>query len=202
MHYAVYLRWAQRLANPPENLYQAVMLSVALSVIPFAFAFLVLMGALSDLSTFKIPNRVSYGLVLLFALQSFLAWLDTPSMPSLTFRVPAFAINLGIGLLVLALAIVFWRRGYIGGGDAKYLAATSLWMGPVGVVQFMVVLSALALVMALLLKLSARWGFLVHAGSLPSFVKQIYAKLEDNQLPYGFPIGVAALIMIPTIFRT
>lgn len=178
------------------------MLSVTLSVIPFAFAFLVLMGALSDLSTFKIPNRVSYGLVLLFLLQSFLVWLDTPSMPSLSWRVPPFAVNLGIGLLVLAVAIVFWRRGYIGGGDAKYLAATSLWMGPLGVVQFMVVLSALALAMALLLKLSARWGFLVHAANLPSFVKRIYAKLEDNQLPYGFPIGMAALIMIPTIFRT
>lgn len=178
------------------------MLSLVLSVIPFVFAFLVLLGALSDLSSFKIPNGVSYGLVLLFALQSFLVWLDTPYMPSMSFGVPPFAINLGIGLLVLVVAIVFWRRGYIGGGDAKYLAATSLWMGPLGVVQFMVVLSALALVMALLLKLSARWGFLVHAGGLPAFIKRIYAKLEDNQLPYGFPIGVAALIMIPTIFKT
>lgn len=177
------------------------MLSLALSVIPFIFAFLVLLGALSDLSTFRIPNKVSYGLVLLFALQSFLVWLDTPYMPSMSFRVPPFAINLGIGLLVLVVAVIFWRRGYIGGGDAKYLAATSLWMGPLGVVKFMVVLSALALVMALLLKLSARWGFLVHAGRLPAFVKQIYAKLEDNQLPYGFPIGIAALIMIPTIFK-
>lgn len=176
------------------------MLSLALSVIPFIFAFLVLLGALSDLSTFRIPNKVSYGLVLLFALQSFLVWLDTPYMPSMSFRVPPFAINLGIGLLVLVVAVIFWRRGYIGGGDAKYLAATSLWMGPLGVVKFMVVLSALALVMALLLKLSARWGFLVHAGRLPAFVKQIYAKLQDNQLPYGFPIGIAALIMIPTIF--
>jgi hypothetical protein len=31
-------------------------------------------------------------------------------------------------------------------------------------------------------------------------VKRLYAKLADNQLPYGFPIGLAALIMIPQIF--
>lgn len=176
------------------------MLSLALSIVPFVFAFLVLLGALSDLSSFRIPNAISYGLVLLFAVQSFLVWMNTPYMPSLSFRVPPFAINLGIGLLVLLVAIVFWRRGYIGGGDAKYLAATSLWMGPLGVVKFMVLLSGLALVMALLLKLSARWGFLVHAGGLPAFIKRIYAKLEDNQLPYGFPIGIAALLMIPSIF--
>lgn len=176
------------------------MLSLALSVIPFAFAFLVLFGALSDLSSFKIPNGVSYGLVLLFALQSFLVWLDTPFMPSLSFRMPPFTVNIGIALFVLVVDIVFWRRGYIGGGDAKYLAATSLWMGPIGVVQFMVVLSTLGLLMALVLKLSAKWGFLVHAARLPAFVKRIYAKLEDNQLPYGFPIGMAALIMIPQIF--
>jgi prepilin peptidase CpaA len=176
------------------------MLSFLLSLTPFAFAFLVLFGALSDLSSFRIPNWVSYGLVLLFFVQSFLVWLATPYTPSLSFRVPLFAINLGIGLVVLAIAIIFWRRGYIGGGDAKYLAATSLWMGPIGVVQFMVVLSALALAMALILKLSANWGFLVHAGRLPAFVKRLYAKLEDNQLPYGFPIGLAALIMIPQIF--
>ena len=178
------------------------MLSFLLSLIPFAFAFLVLFGALSDLSSFRIPNWVSYGLVLLFFVQSLLAWLATPYMPSLSFRMPPFAINLGIGFVVLVIAVIFWRRGYIGGGDAKYLAATSLWMGPIGVVQFMVVLSALALAMALILKLSANWGFLVNAGRLPAFVKRLYAKLADNQLPYGFPIGLAALIMIPQIFSS
>ena len=59
------------------------MLSFLLSLIPFAFAFLVLFGALSDLSSFRIPNWVSYGLVLLFFVQSFLTWLATPYMPSL-----------------------------------------------------------------------------------------------------------------------
>lgn len=177
------------------------MVALVLSLIPFAFAFLVILGALSDLSSFRIPNWVCYGLVLLFAVQSFFAWLATPYMPSMSsFHVPPFAINAGIALLVLAVSIVFWRRGYIGGGDAKYLAATALWMGPIGVVTFMVILSALALIMALLLKLSAKWGFLVHAAGLPAFVKRLYGKIEDNQLPYGFPIGIAALIMIPEIF--
>lgn len=183
------------------------MLTIALTLTALLFAFLVTMGALTDLSSFKIPNWVCYGLFALFCLQSFLVWLGSPYMPSVTssFRVPDaainFLINVGLALVVLIVAIIFWRRGYIGGGDAKYLAATSLWMGPVGLIQFMVILSALALLMAFFLKLSARWGFLLHAARLPAFVKQLYAKVEDNQLPYGFPIGIAALIMIPQIFK-
>jgi prepilin peptidase CpaA len=183
-----------------QRTFKGCMLSFLLSLTPFAFAFLVLFGALSDLSSFRIPNWVSYGLVMLFCLQSFLAWLAAPDLPSLSFSVPPFVINLGIGFVVFVIAVIFWQLGFIGGGDAKYLTATSLWMGPIGVVQFMVVLSALALAMALFLKLSANWGFLVHAGRLPAFVKRLYAKLADNQLPYGFPIGLAALIMIPQIF--
>ena len=179
------------------------MLALVLLVFPFLFAFLVVFGALSDLSTFKIPNWVSYGLAMLFALYAFLSWLATPSLPSLDGGIsfPPVAINFAIGFVVLIVAVVFWQRGFIGGGDAKYLAATSLWMGPVGSVQFMVLLSGLALIMALILKASANWGFLVHAGRLPGFIKRLYAKIEENQLPYGFPIGIAALVMIPEIFK-
>ena len=181
------------------------MTQIALSVIPLVFVFLVLLGALSDLSSFKIPNAVSYGLVLLFLLQSILGWFDTPYMPSLSFHIPQYwidvATSFGIAFVVLVVAVIFWTRGWIGGGDAKYLAATSLWMGPIGVIQYMLILSVLSIAMALVLKLSARWGFLVHAARLPGFVKRLYAKIEDNQLPYGFPMGIAALIMIPQIFK-
>lgn len=182
------------------------MLTPALTLTALVFAFLVVAGALTDLSSFRIPNWVCYGLVALFLVKTFLVWLGSPYMPSMSsFRVPdaviGMTINFGVAFLVLVVAVVFWRRGFIGGGDAKYLAATSLWMGPVGVVTFMVILSVLALLMALLLKLSSRWGFLVHAAGLPAIVKRLYAKVEENQLPYGFPIGIAALIMIPEIFK-
>ena len=186
------------------------------TVIAFCFAFLVISGALSDLSSFRIPNWVCYGLIALFGLQSIVIWIATPTLPTLELprlnmqsmeltgtgiHVPSLTINLAIGFFVLIISIIFWRRGYIGGGDAKYLAATSLWMGPVGSVEFMVLLSALALIMALVLKISSMWGFLVHAGRLPALVKRLYAKFEQNQLPYGFPIGIAALLMIPEIFK-
>ncbi|MEI8177450.1 prepilin peptidase [Aestuariivirga sp.] len=171
-----------------------------LTAIALAFVFLVIFGALSDLSTFRIPNWVSYWLVILFVAQSIFLWGSTPDVLIFSVMVPAFVVNLAVGLVVFIVSLVFWGRGYIGGGDAKYLVATSLWMGPVGVVEFMVLVSALSVVMALLLKVSANWGFLIHEGRFPGFVRRLYAKFEDNKLPFGFPIGLAALIMMPQVF--
>ena len=171
-----------------------------LTAIPLAYVFLVTFGALSDLSTFRIPNWVSYLLVLLFIMQSILFWSSVPRVPILSITAPAFVVNLGIGLFVFIVSLIFWGRGYIGGGDAKYLVATSLWMGPLGVVQFMVLVSALSVIMALMLKASTNWGFLIHQGKLPGFIRRLYAKFEDNKLPFGFPIGIAALIMMPQVF--
>jgi prepilin peptidase CpaA len=173
-----------------------------LSLVALAYVFLVSFGALSDLSTFRIPNWVSYGLVLLFLLQSIFLPVPGATMTLEFIQASPLALNLGIGLFVLIVCLVFWGRGYIGGGDAKFLVATSLWMGPIGGVYFMILVSGLSVLMALMLKASANFGFLIHAGKLPAFIKQLYAKFEDKKLPFGFPIGIAALIMMPQIFST
>ena len=178
------------------------MLQLALSAVPFLFALLVIYGALSDLSTFRIPNWVSYGLIGLFAVYSLLVWLNTPFMPSLEFRMPPVVINILIGLFVFVVTAVFWKLGYIGGGDVKYLTATSLWMGPQRMLIFIILLTGLALVFYVVVKFMTRWNFYFQGMRLPTFVKRILQKGDTNVLPYGFPIGVAALILIPSLFGT
>ena len=178
------------------------MLTLLLSIaIPVAFGFLVIYGALNDIATFRIPNWVSYGLFGLFMLYWFLIWISGAPQPGNAFTEPSFFMNLAIGFLALVVSFIFWRLGYIGGGDAKYLAATTLWMGPIIAVQFMIFVSGLALIMAAILKASSDWGFLVHEGRFPAFLKRVYARYENNQVPFGFPIGIAALLMIPQIFN-
>ncbi len=177
------------------------MLDLAISITPFIFAFLVLYGALSDLSSFRIPNWVPYALILLFAVQTLLLWLDTPFLPSLEFRLPAYAYNIIVALVVFVFCAVFWKLGFIGGGDVKYLTATSLWMGPALALPFIILLTAIALAFALVLKFLANWGFLIHGMRLPEFAKRLFSKIAVNQFPYGFPIGVAALLLLPRLFR-
>ncbi|MFN4140916.1 prepilin peptidase [Aestuariivirga sp.] len=176
------------------------MLHLTQWVIPFGFAFLVVHGALSDLTRFRIPNWVSYALVLLFGVHAFLGWLDTPYLPSLELRLPPLVFNFSTALIVFVVSAVFWKLRYIGGGDVKYLTATSLWMGPAAALPFIILLTGLAIGFVLVLKLLGTWGFLVQGARLPMFAKQLFAKLQVNELPYGFPIGMAALIMIPKIF--
>ena len=76
-------------------------------------------AASSDLFTMTIANRVSLILAGGFIL---LAVLTGMSRPPILSHVEAAAI-------VLVVVFVFFSRGWIGGGDAKLAAATTLWMG-------------------------------------------------------------------------
>jgi len=86
-----------------------------LTVFPAAVAYA---GAM-DFFTLTIPNRISLALVTAFALLAPLAGLGPWQM----------AHHLGAGLLVLAVGVLLFIPGWIGGGDAKLAAAVALWVG-------------------------------------------------------------------------
>lgn len=176
------------------------MLDVTAAIMPYAFTFLVIYGALSDLSTFRIPNWVSYALVLLFALQVLAAWLDNPALPSLGPESPSYLVNVVLAVAVFAVALVFWRMRLIGGGDVKYLTAISLWMGPGLALPFVLLLTVLAVAFAVVLRLIGTWAPAFSSPGTPAMLKRLLARISQNQLPYGFPIGLAALFMIPSLF--
>jgi hypothetical protein len=71
-----------------------------------------------DLLTMTIPNRVSLALVAAFPVAAALIGMDWTT----------FASHLGAGALMLVVGIGMFARGWLGGGDAKLLAAaTSSW---------------------------------------------------------------------------
>ncbi|MGD9866443.1 MAG: prepilin peptidase [Hyphomicrobiales bacterium] len=86
-----------------------------LLVFPAAMA----LAASMDLFTMTIPNRVSLGLVAGFFLLAPFAGLGWAEIGS----------HVATGLAMLALTVLLFSRGWIGGGDAKLFAATSLWLG-------------------------------------------------------------------------
>lgn len=174
----------------------------AIPALLLLFCLMQIYGALSDLSTFRIPNWVSYGLVLLFAVFVFVNWLNTPYMPSMQFRLPMWAWNVFVGIFVFVVTAVFWKLGHIGGGDVKFLTATSLWMGIERGVYFMLMVSVFALIFLGGIKFLAFWNAWFQASpSVPAFVKRLIDNSEQRKLPYGFPIAVAALMLAPGMFR-
>jgi prepilin peptidase CpaA len=84
----------------------------------FLFFALILFAALSDASSFRIPNIVSLGLVVLFPVHVLIS-------PSHVDWVGGVAVAAG----AFTVGFILFSRGWVGGGDVKLLSATLLWAG-------------------------------------------------------------------------
>ncbi len=155
----------------------------ALLILSFLFCLGVIYGALSDLTRYKIPNTVSYGLILLFAPYAALAWNTKPVL-----------LHLGIGALVFVMCFIFWRMKWLGGGDVKFMAALSLWMGPDRILLFLILLTGLSLLLVTILRFLMKSNDYYQAGNYPRIFKQLLQKSIEKAIPYGLPSGIAALI--------
>jgi prepilin peptidase CpaA len=163
----------------------------ATAAILFLFVLAVIYGAISDVASYTIPNRVSYGIALLFIPYAILAWDHIPVL-----------LHAGLGLFVTALCIVFWKLRWFGGGDAKFVGALSFWMGPSHILVFTVLLVLTSIALIAILRLARRWNVVVQAGPWPGFVKHMLRKAEENAIPYGLPAAAAALItLVPNYLR-
>ncbi|MGN6683614.1 MAG: prepilin peptidase, partial [Devosia sp.] len=89
--------------------------TLALFIFPILMAF----AASSDLLTMKIANWL---VLLLTAAYFVLAWFAGVPVEQIGTSVAAAAI-------VFAIAFAFFAFGWIGGGDAKLVSATTLWIG-------------------------------------------------------------------------
>src|SRR5690606_39209831 len=99
--------WRLTLDNP--------MPPAPLLIFPLLMAF----AAASDLLTMRISNRLVLLVVAAFLVTALVVGLP----PQLLAMHAAFA------LLILVIAFAFFAFGWIGGGDAKFAAATALWLG-------------------------------------------------------------------------
>ncbi len=153
------------------------------NIILALFCFTVVYGAICDVTTYKIPNWVSYGLVLLFVPYAVVHWASAPIL-----------MHLGIGLLVFVMCIVFWQLRWLGGGDVKFVGSIALWMGPAKILAFVILLTVAAVVFIAILKFLYRWNPWFQGSALPGFVKQLLTKSAERAIPYGLPAAIAALI--------
>lgn len=153
-----------------------------LLVFPLAMAF----AGVMDLLTYTIPNRVSLALLLGFVFSAPLA-----GMP-----LADYASHLGAGAAMLMIGIVMFSRGWLGGGDAKLLAAAALWTGFGDLMPFLVWTAIFggALAMALLM----------YRRFIPPLwlARQQWAmQLHDCRqgIPYGIALAGAGMLVYPTI---
>ncbi len=145
------------------------------------FAGLVIGAAVKDISSFTIPNWISIALTVAFI----------PAALALGVSIPSIGISFAVGVAALALAAGMFALGWIGGGDAKLMAAAALWVGLKGIAPFALYtgLAGGALALALVALRSAWLRPLVEAG--PGWARRLATPGEAA--PYGVAIAVGAL---------
>ena len=145
---------------------------------------LVIVGGLHDLLTMKIPNWISLALVLLFFPTARLAGLGPM----------ALAIHVGIGLAALFIGAGMFALRWIGGGDAKLIAASCLWLGLSGSGMFLLWTGVVGGLFCLFLIL-ARQHLQMVTPNAPGWASRLLEPKGD--IPYGVAIAIGALLAFP-----
>jgi prepilin peptidase CpaA len=149
------------------------------------FPFCMLFAAVSDALSMTIANRVSLVLAGAFvAVAPFtgMAWAD-------------IGLHVAAGAAVLAVTFGLFALGGMGGGDAKLLAATSVWMGfNICLLQYLVTSAILGGLLTLaILAYRRSWlaTFTRHSPVLRNFADGAVG------IPYGIALGLGGLISYP-----
>jgi len=144
-----------------------------------------LFAAISDALSMTIANRVSLVLVAAFAVIAPLTGMDWAT----------YGMHFAAAGMVLVVAFGIFAIGAMGGGDAKLLASTALWMGFTPLLLQYVVLSAVAGGALTLAILSYRSSALaVYTGN-----NRFLRHFADGKagIPYGVALGGAGLMLYP-----
>jgi prepilin peptidase CpaA len=156
----------------------------------FVFPVLMAYAASSDLLTMRIANWLVLVLAGAYFALAFIA------------QLPLAEIGMSVAgaAIVLAIAFAFFAFGWIGGGDAKLVSATTLWVG-VGLMLPYLIYSALlggTLTMAILT--IRRYPLPPPFAGTP-WIDRLHDK--KSGVPYGIALAAAALLTYPqtTIFQ-
>lgn len=151
--------------------------TLALFIFPLLMAF----AASSDLLTMRISNRL-----ILLLVGGFFAMALAINMPF-----QELALHLACAAIVLAVAFTLFAFGWIGGGDAKLAAATTLWLG-FGVTLPYIVYGGLLGGALTLLLLSIRQFPLPLMLMKVRWIERLHNK--STGVPYGIALAAAGLL--------
>lgn len=155
-------------------------LFVSLAIMPA----LVIVAGLKDLTSMTIPNWISLSIVVAFPVAALVAGLSWTEL----------GLHLAIGLLALFVGMAMFALRFLGGGDAKLMAAVCLWLGVSGSSQFLVWTAIVGGLFALsLIVARSRGQALVPLG--PVWFGTLMQPRGD--IPYGVAIAIGALIAYP-----
>lgn len=150
------------------------------------FPFCMVFAAVSDTLSMTIANRVALLLLVVFAVVAPLTgmgWVD-------------YGWHFAAGALVLAVTFGMFALGGMGGGDAKLLSATAVWMGfSFHLIEYLVISAFLGGLLTLAI-LAYRGSNLAMYTGRNMFLKN-FANPKGG-VPYGIALGIGGLVTYPS----
>jgi prepilin peptidase CpaA len=147
-----------------------------------------IVAAISDLASFRIPNWLTGLIAALFFPMALLT-----GMPLADFGWHVLA-----GLIMFVAGFALFSVGLFGGGDAKLMAAAGLWFGTAQSLpfMFMTVMAGGALAIAV-----ALWSLFMNMWEIKGTLGETglagVARKIKPKLPYGFAFAIGALVAFP-----
>ncbi len=142
-----------------------------------------LAAAWSDIVLMKIPNWISLALIVGFFVITPFVWAGWS----------IFGTHLLVMIVVFAVVAVMFELGWMGGGDAKLLSATSLWWVWQDLPYYLIFTALAGGVLTL--------GIILLRTFFPAQIlksKSLYRLLKDEKrIPYGLALAIGALITLP-----
>jgi prepilin peptidase CpaA len=145
----------------------------------------VILAALKDATSFTIPNWISGALVLAFFPVALAAHLPVGIL-GMSVLAAVLAVLVGMGMFAM---------GWCGGGDAKLMAASLLWLGWQGLPMFLMVTGLAGGAVAAGLVTARRHELAGWVPGAPGWIGRLLTPGED--LPYGLAIAAGALAAFP-----
>lgn len=149
-------------------------------ILIFCFLGLTAWAACSDALYFRIPNAVSLGLVALYPAHVLCSPTPIDWMASIL-----------VAGLLLFIGTVMFARGMIGGGDAKFLTAASLWAGPALTIQLLVIMGVVGGLLAIVLW-ARQYVRRFRAAGLAGLLIPDPPNTPIERVPYGIAIAAGA----------
>lgn len=157
-----------------------MLVQIALLIFPVLMIF----AAFSDLLTMRIANWLVLLVVAAYAVLAFyvhLSWND-------------IGMAAAAAAIVLAISFAFFAFGWIGGGDAKLVSATMLWVGFGLMLQYLIYAALLGGGLTLIILALRRYPL------PPQLARYKWLeRLHDSKtgVPYGITLAIAALLVYP-----
>ena len=149
----------------------------------FVVAGCMLAASWSDLTSMTIPNWISLVLVAGFLILAPFAWQGWA----------VFGTHILVGVVCFTIGIGMFALGWMGGGDAKLFAATSLWWVWPDLWVYLVFTAIAGGVLAIFLLLGRK--YLPVKALTTDWMHRLFK--DEKKMPYGLALAFGALMALP-----